>query len=75
MFPGSRLLYFDILSKPRLEDYDVKYVNALNRFEFFGNGFSTREFDGRDITNYWGLLDGKDEQLDLEAQVVADGVV
>lgn len=75
MFPGSRLLYFDVLSKPRFEDYDIKYVNSLNRFQFFGNGFSTREFDGRDITNYWGLLDGKDEQQDLESKVVADGVL
>lgn len=74
MFPGSRLLYFDMLSKPRLEDYEVKYVNPLNRFEFLGNGFSTREFDGRDITNYWGLLDGEDKQRDLEAEVVAEGV-
>jgi hypothetical protein len=73
MFPGSRILYFDMLAAPRLEDYEIKYCNGLNRFEFLGNGFSLREFDGRDITYYWGLLDGKDEQRDLEAELAADG--
>lgn len=75
MFPGSRLLYFEMLGKLRLEDYDIQYVNRLNRFEFLGNGFTMREFDGRDITNYWGLLDGKDEQRNLEAEVIADKVM
>jgi hypothetical protein len=73
MFPGSRILYFDMLAAPRLEDYEIKYCNGLNRFEFLGNGFSLREFDGRDITYYWGLLDGKDEQRDLEAELAAGG--
>jgi hypothetical protein len=27
-----------------------------------GNGFDTREFDGRDITGYLGSLDGEDVQ-------------
>lgn len=27
-------------------------------FSFLGNGFHSREFDGRDITNYLGSLDG-----------------
>lgn len=73
MFPGSRLLYMDMLRRPRFEDFDIRYCNSLNRWQFLGNGFSTREFDGRDITNYWGLLDGKDVQRDLEAEVLGEG--
>lgn len=33
-----------------------------NVFAFLGNGFEVREFDGRDITDYLGLLDGVDVQ-------------
>lgn len=49
------------MEKPRYEDFDIEYWDD-NRFAFLGNGFDTREYDGRDITNYLGLLDGKDEQ-------------
>lgn len=73
MFPGSRLLYMDMLRHPRFEDFDIRYCNGLNRWQFLGNGFSTREFDGRDFTNYWGLLNGRDVQRDLEAEVEKEG--
>jgi len=72
MFPGSRLTFLDLLSKPRFEDYIVEYCNPLNMFEFLGNGFDTREFDGRDLSYYLGLLDGKDTQIDLEADLSHD---
>ena len=53
----------DILlcGSPRYEDYEIEYWDG-NVFAFLGNGFDTREFDGRDITNYLGLLDGEDVQ-------------
>ncbi|KIV93713.1 hypothetical protein PV10_04908 [Exophiala mesophila] len=66
MFPGSRLVYMDLLSKPRFEDYQIEYVNSKNMFDFLGNGFATREFDGRDLSYYLGLLDGNDHQINLE---------
>jgi hypothetical protein len=66
MFPGSRLTYLDLLSTPRFEDYHIEYLNSLNMFEFLGNGFSMREFDGRDLSYYLGLLDGEDHQINLE---------
>ncbi|RVX67654.1 hypothetical protein B0A52_08183 [Exophiala mesophila] len=66
MFPGSRLVYMDLLSKPRFEDYQIEYVNSKNMFDFLGNGFATREFDGRDLSYYLGLLDGNDQQINLE---------
>ena len=66
MFPGSRLTYIEFLSKPRFEDYDIAYMNPENPMEFLGNGFSTREFDDRDLSFYLGLLDGEDRQPDGE---------
>lgn len=72
MFPGSRLTYLELLSKPRFEDYNIEYCNSLNMFEFLGNGFDTREFDGRDLSYYLGLLDDQDVQIDLEADLSHD---
>ncbi|TPX08646.1 uncharacterized protein E0L32_009835 [Thyridium curvatum] len=60
-WPGSRVHYLTILQKPRFEDFDMEYHSG-NRFNFLGDGFDTREFDGRDLTWYYGLIDGKDEQ-------------
>ncbi|KAH0842471.1 hypothetical protein AYO21_10774 [Fonsecaea monophora] len=60
-WPGSRVHYLTVLQTPRWEDFDLDYLSS-NRFNFLGNGFDTREFDGRDLTWYYGLLDGKDRQ-------------
>lgn len=60
-WPGSRVHYLTMLQKPRFEDFDLEYVSE-NRFNFLGDGFDVREFDGRDITWYYGLLDGQDKQ-------------
>jgi hypothetical protein len=67
IWPGSRLHFLEIMRQPRYEDYDIVYRND-NRFAFLGNGFGTREFDGRDITNYLGCLDdeGRDVQPDYD---------
>ncbi|OAL38360.1 hypothetical protein AYO20_02419 [Fonsecaea nubica] len=51
MWPGSRLHFFEAMAKPRYEDYDWAY-NSVNRFSYFGNGFSQREMDGNDISWY-----------------------
>ncbi|KAH0844044.1 hypothetical protein FOPE_08839 [Fonsecaea pedrosoi] len=56
MWPGSRLLFFELLAQPRYEDYDIKYQSG-NPFGFLGNGFTTREYDGRDISYYLGTRD------------------
>ncbi|KIW98143.1 uncharacterized protein Z519_01727 [Cladophialophora bantiana CBS 173.52] len=60
-WPGSRVHYLTMLQKPRFEDFDLDYLSD-NRFNFLGNGFDIREFDGRDITWYYGLLNGEDKQ-------------
>lgn len=72
MFPASRLVYMDLLAKARFEDYHIEYLNSFNMFEFLGNGFATREFDGRDLSYYIGLLDGDDHQIDLEGDIHDD---
>jgi hypothetical protein len=63
IWPGSRLHFLKIMEAPRYEDYDIDH-RGDNMFEFLGNGFEVREFDGRDITNYLGNLDeeGRDVQ-------------
>ncbi|KAK0845165.1 hypothetical protein LTR03_007663 [Friedmanniomyces endolithicus] len=61
IYPGSRLHFLHLLERPRYEDFEMEYWDS-NRFAFMGNGFDEREFDGRDITHYLGLLEGKDEQ-------------
>lgn len=53
MWPGSRLLYFELLAQPRYEDYDIQYQSG-NPFGFLGNGFTLREYDGRDLSYYLG---------------------
>lgn len=63
MWPGSRIHFFETMQKVRWEDYKIEYCSK-NRFEYFGNGFATRETDGRDLSYYLGLRDGKDVQPD-----------
>lgn len=64
IYPGSRLHFMQLLENPRYEDYNIEYLDDKNLFSFLGNGFATREFDGRDITNYLGFLErqGEDDQ-------------
>jgi hypothetical protein len=69
IYPGSRLSFFHLLERPRYEDFEIEYWDD-NRFAFLGNGFDTREFDGRDITNYLGLLDGEDVQPDYDSDLI-----
>ena len=61
----------ELLESPRYEDYDIRYWHE-NKFAFLGNGFTTREQDGRDITYYLGSLDddGVDRQPDYDEGLV-----
>lgn len=71
IYPGSRLHFLELLKAPRYEDFEIEYWDG-NRFAFLGNGFQTREFDGRDITNYLGCLDdeGRDVQPDYDEELI-----
>lgn len=73
MYPGSRVHFFDLLGTPRYEDYDIQYMSN-NQWEFLGNGFSIREFDGRDTTYWMGLLDGKDRQPHYNESILPRGM-
>ncbi|KAK5170357.1 uncharacterized protein LTR77_004944 [Saxophila tyrrhenica] len=69
IYPGSRLSFLHLLDRPRYEDYDIEYWDE-NRYAFLGNGFDTREYDGRDITNYLGSLDGRDVQPEYGQELI-----
>lgn len=56
IWPGTRLVFFDLLSDPRYEDYDITYLGG-NPFGFMGNGFSVREYDGSDLSYYLGTTE------------------
>ncbi|TAQ87444.1 hypothetical protein B7494_g4224 [Chlorociboria aeruginascens] len=53
IWPGSRIMYFELLKEPRYEDYNIAY-QSQNHFGFLGNGFSTKEYDGSDLSYYLG---------------------
>lgn len=44
IYPGSRLHWFEMLDRPRYEDYEIRY-RTENRFQFMGNGYTQRELD------------------------------
>lgn len=69
IYPGSRLSFMHLMERPRYEDFEIEYWDD-NRFAFLGNGFDTREEDGRDITNYLGLLNGEDKQPDYDQDLI-----
>jgi hypothetical protein len=51
LHPGSRIHWFHMLDEPRYEDYEYKYLTD-NRFQYLGNGFSTKE-DEEDVAYYF----------------------
>ncbi|EEP79143.1 predicted protein [Uncinocarpus reesii 1704] len=51
IWPGSRLAFFDLIKEPKYEDYEIEYWSK-NRWGYLGNGFSTVEFNGCDISHY-----------------------
>ncbi|KAF2483098.1 FAD/NAD-P-binding domain-containing protein [Neohortaea acidophila] len=61
LHPGSRNQFLEMMARPRLQDYDFVY-RTKNMWAWLGNGFSTRDFDGKDLTWYFGLVDGEDRQ-------------
>ncbi|KAE8368117.1 hypothetical protein BDV27DRAFT_154289 [Aspergillus caelatus] len=62
LHPGSRIHWFHMLDQPRFEDY--KWTTSdKNRFAFLGNGFSTREGEGRDLAYYFDNPDAGFESI------------
>ncbi|ERT00706.1 hypothetical protein HMPREF1624_01938 [Sporothrix schenckii ATCC 58251] len=56
--PGSRVHWFHALERPRFEDFDYTY-DTSNRFQYLGNGFSTREEAPNDYPWYLDEVDPK----------------
>ncbi|KAI8300803.1 FAD-binding monooxygenase moxY [Colletotrichum sp. SAR11_59] len=52
LHPGSRIHFFHMLENFRGEDWEYIRVNKQNRFQFLGNGFSTKELGDEDPTWY-----------------------
>jgi len=61
VWPGSRVHSLAILEETRFEHFNYAYLYS-NPMSFLGNGWHERQLDGRDITWYYGLIDGKDKQ-------------
>lgn len=52
LHPGSRVHWFHMLDEPRYEDYNWDRIKK-NRFSYLGNGFSTKEGEGKDTAYYF----------------------
>ncbi|KAI5287096.1 hypothetical protein KEM52_001752, partial [Ascosphaera acerosa] len=51
IYPGSRMHFYHMTSEIRGEDWDFTY-KTKNRFAYMGNGFSTREQTGENLSFY-----------------------
>ncbi|KAH7024782.1 putative monooxygenase [Microdochium trichocladiopsis] len=50
--PGSRIHWFHMLQAPRWEDWIWEPITPGNRFSYLGNGYTTWEEEGKDISWY-----------------------
>ena len=74
LHPGTRNQYMMLMSRPRLQDYDYKY-RSMNMWNWLGNGFSTRDVDGTDLTWYLGTVDDEDRQQEWETPAFGNSVI
>ncbi|KAF5004440.1 hypothetical protein FDECE_9078 [Fusarium decemcellulare] len=52
LHPGSRIHWFHMMQNIRYEDWEYEHFSN-NRFQYLGNGFSTKEGVGKDTTWYF----------------------
>ncbi|THY86154.1 steroid monooxygenase, partial [Aureobasidium pullulans] len=71
MWPGSRIHFFETMATVRWEDYHLTRLEK-NRFAYLADGFASRESDGRDLSWYLGLLDGRDVQPEIKDEDVRE---
>lgn len=62
LWPGSTLHYLEALQEPRWEDWEFRHGAGENRFAFLGNGHSTAEALGGDLSYY--IRDHDDSFID-----------
>ncbi|KAK5045518.1 hypothetical protein LTR84_009136 [Exophiala bonariae] len=72
IFPGTRLVFFDVLSSPRFEDYEIEYQSG-NPFNWLGNGFALCEYNGGDISYYLGNTENPGGMLPLPEDALKIG--
>ncbi|KAF7190309.1 putative sterigmatocystin biosynthesis monooxygenase stcW [Pseudocercospora fuligena] len=65
LHPGTRNQYMMLMSRPRLQDYDFEY-RSKNMWNWLGNGFSERDYNGQDLTWYLGVVDHEDKQQEYD---------
>lgn len=70
VFPGSRLVYWALLSEPRFEDYHIEYVGG-NEFQWLGNGFHLKEFNGGDNSYYLGAVNDPVDMLPKDEPIAS----
>lgn len=73
IWPGSRLLYFEVHKEPRYEDFEIEYASN-NPWAFLGNGFTVQEYDGSDICTYMGTADSPGAMLPQAKATISDGI-
>ncbi|KAM5342246.1 hypothetical protein ACJ41O_013212 [Fusarium nematophilum] len=56
LHPGSRIHWFHMMQHVRYEDWEFEYLSQ-NRFQYLGNGFSTKEGPDKDTTWYFDAPD------------------
>jgi hypothetical protein len=60
-WPGSAAHLAHVRRSPRWEDYEYTYIRPINRFSYFGNGWTKGETDpDRDMTPYLRLEEHND---------------
>ncbi|KAM3419709.1 putative sterigmatocystin biosynthesis monooxygenase stcW [Cercospora zeina] len=63
MFPGSRTLLLKTVEEgPKFEHYDIEYLSG-NTFNYLGTGLHVADVTDRDLTWFWGLIDGQDKAV------------
>ncbi|KAK5711527.1 hypothetical protein LTR17_018355 [Elasticomyces elasticus] len=56
IWPGISFHYFEIMRKPRFEDFNIEY--AGNRLSYWGNGYTSTELgDAADPVCYFDVLE------------------
>ncbi|KAI5290519.1 hypothetical protein KEM54_001299 [Ascosphaera aggregata] len=80
IYPGSRMHYYHMTSEIRGEDWEFTY-KTKNRFAYMGNGFSTREEPGQNLSFYLENPEGgfRQDTSDMTSQAMesassADGL-
>ena len=73
LWPGSTLHYLEALKEPRWEDWKFTLEAGRNRFEWLGNGHSTAETIGSDLSYY--ICNQDDSPIDPVLKKPCKGLV